>query len=85
MPTESEIEAGIRVAGVTPRDTVIDILEAAEQIRLGGPMTPAPKWPGRVTSSKTECAHAACVDATACRKGCVHQQPITWDNAPDLH
>ena len=46
---------------------------------------PQPKWPGRVTSSKTECAHAACVDTIACRKGCAHQQPITWADAPTLN
>lgn len=85
MPTESEIEAGIRVAGFTPRDTVIDILEAAERIRVGEPALTRSKWPGRVTSRETECTFKICPDAAGCRKGCLHQQPITWDDAPDRH
>jgi hypothetical protein len=37
-----------------------------------------PKWPGRVTSSTTECAHAHCPNQKRCWNGCVDQQPITW-------
>lgn len=49
--------------------------------------TAKPKWPGRVTSSKskTECAHASCPDTAACRKGCIHQQPITMENSLEIH
>ena len=44
-----------------------------------------PKWPDQVTSSKTECAHTTCPDQVACRKGCIHQRPITFDDAPTAH
>lgn len=39
-----------------------------------------PKWPGRVTSSTTECAHAKCPDQARCRNGCINQKPITWSD-----
>src|SRR5260370_38633866 len=41
-----------------------------------------PKWPARVTSSTTECAHAECPDGVRCRNGCVDQKPITWSDDP---
>lgn len=44
-----------------------------------------PKWPGRVTSSTTECAHACCPDQSRCLKGCADQRPITWSDAPEIH
>jgi hypothetical protein len=84
MPTKAEIEAGIAVAGYTPRDTVINILEAAEAARAGKPVARSYKWPDRITSAKTECAHAKCPDQSACRKGCIHQQPITWASDPTV-
>jgi hypothetical protein len=41
-----------------------------------------PKWPDRVTSSTTECAHDKCPDQARCRNGCVDQKSITWSNQP---
>jgi hypothetical protein len=47
-------------------------------------MRPAhePRWPGRVTSSKMECAREKCPDQKRCRKVCVDQRPITWADDP---
>jgi hypothetical protein len=35
------------------------------------------RYPGRVTSSTTECKHPKCPSPAKCRDGCVDQQPIT--------
>jgi|HubBroStandDraft_3_1064219.scaffolds.fasta_scaffold00002_71 hypothetical protein len=35
------------------------------------------RYPGRVTSSTTECKHPKCPFPAKCHNGCVDQQPIT--------
>lgn len=63
--------------------------QMAQKLRDAGwtvePPERKPKWPDRITSSTTECAHAHCPDDFRCRKGCADQRPITWDDAPEIH
>lgn len=63
--------------------------QMAEKLREAGwsvePPKRKPKWPGRVTSSTTECALAVCPGDGSCERGCIRQRPITWDDAPEVH
>jgi hypothetical protein len=63
--------------------------QMAEKLRKAGwsmePPERKPKWPSRVTSSKTECAYATCPNDGECMRGCTKQRPITWDDAPEVH